>query len=385
MKTRSSLIEIAVLRATGRVAVCARLSGALSKRTMITGCVLFSALILLLAGDAASQDVTRQEQTDYGSSSGTAGYRRLITHEEDGDRTRDTWVVVGSSVNGGDVELLEVQQETIRIDEGTTRVTREQFRTDSDGRKVLLETVEEERIEDPDGDVRITRAVSETDANGRSQLSRRETETTVSGPDGTYETDTEISRPGINQREFVSKERVLESGRNDADGRILESDRTSYSDPTGQGNWEALERRLATHRYGEQETSTTEDVYRQDASGELILNERVVAREWTDAEGRERTTEDVYSTDIPGQRSLREPRLLRQVSVTRTETSNGGWEVNREVSESRQGRFRVVERETEIARGNRNGTLDIEHRIERLDANGRMRVVQSTSSSESQP
>jgi hypothetical protein len=343
-----------------------------------------SILVLVIPGlSAEAQEPGSTERIEYESSNGTSGYRRLVTREEAPDRTLETWVVEATSVNGGFDALLEVEEETLRIDEFTSQITRQEFTTDSDGRRVLLQTVRENRIESADGDVDVERDISEPDANGRLQLTRQERETTRPGPDGRFDTEIQVSRPGINSNALVPTERVLETGRSDAEGRVLEADRTSYSDPTGRGNWEALERRITTNEYADEEFSSVENVYRQNATGELTLNEQIVSREWTDDAGRGQVTQDTYSTDIPGQRTLRDPRLLRQVAVTRTDGASGGWEISREVRESRQGRFRVVERETETARATGGGGIDIERVVERLDANGRMTPVRTTSSTES--
>jgi hypothetical protein len=221
------------------------------------------------------------------------------------------------------------------------------------------------------------------DLNGRSNLSRRETETTEANPDGTFRTETVVARPGINTSGFVPTERTLETGRRDSENRLVESDLTVYSDPTGGSRWEALERRITSYDYGEAETATTENVYRRNASGDLELNEQVVSREWTAPGGVGRTTRDVYSTDIPGERSLTRPELLRQIEVSRRETPDGGWTLTREVREDRQGSFRLVEREVETARPNPGGGVDVQRTLEQLDANGRMSTVASTAASTS--
>ena len=332
---------------------------------------------------AAPQEGARQERVESESAAGTSGYRRLVTREETGDRTLETWVVEASSPNGGYESLLEVEEETVRIDPETTRASRREYTMDPDGRRSLLRTVEEERIERPDGGASVVRDISETDANGRPRLTRQETETTTSSGDGAFRTEILAATPGINRSGLVPTERILETGTRDADDRLLDSDRTTYSDPAGRGNWEALERRITAHEYNAGEVGTVESVYRRNAGGELVLDEQVVSREWTDAGGSDRSTQDVYSTNIPGQRSPREPRLLRQVEVVRTPTPDGGWEMTREVRESRQGRFQVVERETERGRPNRDGGTDIEREVQRLDANGRLRTVRTGTSSES--
>jgi hypothetical protein len=332
---------------------------------------------------AGRQTGEREERLEYETADGRAGYRRLVTREEAGDRTIETWVVEASSPNGGFESLLEVEEETVRIDATTERVTRREFATDPDGDRVLRQSVQEERISQSDGTFRVRRDISEMDLNGRPSLARRETETTTPGPDGSFRTETLVSTPGINQSDLVPTDRTLETGRRDAEERLLESDLTVYSDPTGSGRWEALERRITSYDYDGGETRTTENVYRQDASGDLRLNEQIVATERPEAGGVERRTEDVFSTDIPGERNLRQPQLLRQLQVTREESPGGGWQVTREVREDRQGRFRVVEREVETARPNAGGGVDIERVLERLDANGRMSRVSATSATTS--
>jgi len=337
--------------------------------------------LLVIAG--AGLLTAAQDRVEYEATNGTTGYRRLVTRQESAKRTVETWVVEAGSPSGDYSPLLEVEEETVQIDATRSQVTRREYTTDANGRQVLLGSIAEERVEQADGGTRVQRDISETDANGRSRLTRQETEVTTVSPDGTFQTQTDVLRPGINERGFVPTERVVETGRRDSEDRVVESDLVSYSARTGNGGWEALERRITTYSYDDIETTTTENLYRRNASGDLALNEQVVSREWVESGGIERSTEAVYSTNIPGERSLREPRLLRQVETTRTESPDGGWEVTREVSESRNGRFRVVERETESARTNRSGGIDLERNLQRLDANGRLRTVSTSSSSTS--
>jgi len=349
-----------------------------------TALVLTTILAAPCADTGWTQTPRRQERTEYETSDGTAGYRRLVTTEEDGNRKVETWAVETSSVNGGYDPILQVEEETVTVDDQTTRVTRREYSTDSNGRPALIATIEEERVESASGAVSVTRDINEVDANGRSRTTRRETESTSVASDGSYETRIEVLRPALNRSGLLPAEQVTETGRRDSDGRVVESDRTSWADSTQRGDWEPLERRIRTHEYGANEVSTVENVYRPNASGELTISEQLVSREWIDSSGREQRTEEVYSTDIPGERSLRAPELLRQVAVTRTETPDGGWNLTREVRESRQGRFRMVERETETARPNRGGGMAVERVVERLDANGRMRPVQTSTGSGSE-
>ena len=190
--------------------------------------------------------------------------------------------------------------------------------------------------------------------------------------------------PGVNRGGFVPTERVEQRERRDGE-QVLEVNQTTYTDPTGRGTWEALERRILSRDYSDEDVRTVESVYTADGAGILVLSGEIVSREWTGARGREHRTEDVFSTDVPGQVSSQEPRLVQQVEVVRTPRSNGGWRTTRVVRETRGSRLQVVERVTESSRPDGRGGTVVEQETQQLDVNGQLRTVNVSRTRDSGP
>ena len=232
-------------------------------------------------------------------------------------------VVERPSINGDLTVLLDVEDETVRIDAETSRRTRQEYGTDADGRRRLVVTIEQDRVDRPDGGQSIVRSFTVPDVNGRPRATRREIEETVPEGGGVSRTQIEVSVPGVNRGRFVSTERV-EQRETRGGEQVLEIDRTTYTSLNKRGTWAVRERRIVNRDYGDEGVRAVESIYTQDGSGTLILTDQIVSREWTGAQGREYRTEEIFSRDIRGQVRSREPRLFQQVQVVRTNRSDGG-------------------------------------------------------------
>ena len=160
------------------------------------------------------------------------------------------------------------------------------------------------------------------------RATRRETEETVPEGGGVFRTQIEVSVPGVNRGRFVSTERVEQTERRDGE-QVLEIDRTTYTSQTTRGTWAVRERRTVRRDYGDQGVRAVESIYTRDGSGNLVLTDQIVSREWTGTGGREYRTEEIFAKDIRGQVRSREPRLFQQVQIVRTNRSDGAWKTTR--------------------------------------------------------
>ena len=312
----------------------------------------------------------------------------MIAQDSSQDSREVASVVEQPSVNGDSNVLLEVEDETVRIDAETSRRTRREYGMDADGGQRLVVTIEEDRVASPDGGLSLVRSFAEPDVNGMTYTTRRETEETVSEGGGVFSTQIEVSIPGVNRGGFVPTERVEQVERRDG-GQVLELHRTTYTDPTGRGTWEALERRIVNRDYGDNDVQAVESIYTADytadAGGTLVLSSEIVSREWTGSRGREYRTEEIFATAVPGQVNSQEPRLVQQVEVTRTPRSGGGWRTTREVKEVRGNRLQVVERATERSRPDGRGGTLVEQETAQLDVNGQLQIVNVSRTRDSGP
>ena len=208
-------------------------------------------------------------------------------------------VVERPSINGDLTVLLDVEDETVRIDAETSRRTRQEYGADADGRPRLVVTIEEDRVDRPDGGQSIVRSFTVPDVNGRPRATRREIEETVQEGGGVFRTQIEVSVPGVNRGRFVSTERVEQRECRGGE-QLLEIDRTTYTSLTKRGTWAVRERRIVNRDYGDEGVRAVEFIYTQDGSGTLILTDQILSRKWTGAQGREYRTEEIFSRDIRG-------------------------------------------------------------------------------------
>ena len=335
--------------------------------------LLLSGLVMGSAAMAQDSAVFRSEVEVFRTPS-VAGFRELITREERDGRTVERTVVEASSINGGVRVLSEVVDEAAQIAEGTSRRTRQEFITDTNGRRRLVTTTEEHRVDRSDGGQRITRGRSEQDVNGRSRATRREREERVAEVGGVFRTEIEVSEPIVSGRRFLATERVEQREHRDGE-LVLEFDRTTYANPTGRGTWEATERRVLNREADGERNRAVETVYRSNGAGDLVLSERIVSREWTGSGGTEHRTEEVFTRDIPSQVRSADLTLFQQIEIRRAIWSNGGWTTTRTVKEPSSGQMRIVERLVERARPDGRGGTVTEREVQRLDVNGRFETT----------
>ena len=352
-----------------------------------TGIAVFLVLSLAPASwTMAGQNQRRVTSEEERGVPGTRGYRRETTRDERGDTVVERTVVEEPSIQGGAATTLRVEAEevTTHLTAETHLRTRTEFTTDLNGRQSVTGAAEERVTERPDGGRSVVRSFSEPDANGVSRATRFETEETVAETGGVFRTVREIAVPDVDGT-MSPVERVEQIEQRDGDN-LLSLDETTYYDPMGTGTWAAQQRRVVNNRYDGGAVRGVEEVYAANDRGELILNDRVVSREWTSAGGREHRTEQIFTRDVTGQARAREPQFFQEVEQVRTPRAQGGYSSTRSVTEMRSGHARLVERVTETARPDGRGGMIIAREIQRAGLNGLETVsVTTTRESEGQP
>ena len=260
---------------------------------MILHCVVFtSVLVLGLVMGPATQAVFAQDSREVRSvvqefaSTDTEGFRVVTTRDERAGHTSERSVVEGPSINGGSTVLSEVEDLVVQVGSETSRRTRREFVTDTNGRSSLASTLEEHRSVRADGGERIVRDFTEPDVNGRVRATRREHEEMVAEGDGFFTTQIEVAEPSINGSGLAVTERVEQRERRDGE-QVLELERTTYANPAGGDTWVAQERRVLTRDYSDSRVRSVESVYRADDAGNLVQHDRTVSQEWTGPGGRE--------------------------------------------------------------------------------------------------
>jgi hypothetical protein len=296
------------------------------------------------------------------------------TRRETADGEVRTRVLEGLSPEGRPQPLVEMEEETIRQGDDTTRVIQRLYTTDSDGRRRIVQLTEEERLELPQGGERVLRSVSEPDVNGNFSVVRRETEETRQLTSGRTETQTIVRQPDVNGgfRPVRQVQRVEEET---APGVV--NVRETQLLPDGNQRWETHEVREQVVRTGQNETSKEESLYRRDANRKLSPQERTVTREWTDEKGQERRSVEVFSKTLgaTGRYSDDRMHLDRRIETTTRTLLDGSQETVQEFSTRPQispaSPLRVSERVIQLSRPAKDGQVRTEIRGETRDVNGR--------------
>ena len=292
--------------------------------------VVTSALVLGLAVGPSTRSVCAQKLTEVRSaaqefsSADTEGFRVVTTRDAREGRTSERSIIEGPSINGGSTVLSGFEDQERQIGVDTSRRTRPEFVTDTNGRSSVVSTIEEHRTVRADGGERIVRDFTEPDVNGRARATRREHEETV-----------------------------------------------------------AQERRVLTRDVSDGEIRSIETVYTADDAGHLVYSDRVVSREWTGPGGREHRTEETFSRDVLDEVRAAAPRLAQQVEVVRTNGLDGRWSTTRTVRKPLNGRMLVVERVVERSRPDGRGHTVVEQETQQLDVNGRLQTASVSRTRES--
>ena len=348
---------------------------------MILRCVVVtSGLVLGLAIGPSTRTVFTQNLTEVRSaaeefsSSDIEGFRVVTTRDAREGRASERSVTQGRSINGGLTVLSGVEDQERQIGAETSRRTRREFVTDANGRASVVSTLEEHRTVRADGGETIVRDFAEPDVNGRALATRREHEETVAKGDGIFMTRIDVSEPSTGGTGFMATERVEQRERRDGE-QVLERDRTTYTNPAGNGAWVAQDRRVLTRDSSDGQIRSIESVYTASDAGQLVQSDRIVSREWTGPGGREHRTEEIFSRDVPDEVRAATPQLRQQVEIVRTNGLDGRWSATRTVRAPRNGRMQVVERMVERVRPDGRGDTVVEQETQKMDVNGRLQTV----------
>ena len=306
--------------------------------------VVTSGLVLGLATGPSTRTVFTQNLTEARSeaqefsSSGIEGFRVVTTSDAREGRTSERSVTQVPSINGGLTVLSGVEDQERQIGAETRRRTRRELVTDVNGRASVISTLEEHRTVRTDGSETIVRDFTEPDVSGRARATRREHTETVAKGDGIFMTRIDVSEPSTRGTGLVATERVEQQERRDGE-QVLERDRTTYTNPAGNGAWVAQERRVLTRASSDGVIRSIESVYTADDAGQLVQSERIVSREWTGPGGREHRTEERFSRDALDEIRAATPQLRQQVEIVRTNGLDGRQSATRTVRAPRNGRM----------------------------------------------
>jgi hypothetical protein len=214
---------------------------------------------------------------------------------------------------------VEIEQEEVKVDAQTTRMTRRAFMTFVNGERQLMETVVEEIQRMPGDRVHAVRTTSRKDLSNRFSPVEQEIQDMAPSGAEAYQIRKTLLLPGTGSA-LVEKEQIQQTERRKGD-TIVEIDRVLYL-PVMNGGWSAAERRISQNTLGKEQTRTEEQVYANDVNNRLALTQQIKVTEWGDSTGRNWQSES-YALGLEGKLQLdsRVTILQKQMKEGRQQTT----------------------------------------------------------------
>lgn len=195
----------------------------------------------------------------------------------------------------------KIEQEEVKVDPQTTRITRHVFNASANGGRQLTEMVVEEIKKLPGDRIHAVRTVSRKDANGRFTPVQQEIQEMAPSGTDAFQIKKTLFLPGINNS-LIEKEQIQQTERRKGDTAV-EIDRTRYVSGLN-GAWSAAERRVSQNTLGKGQTRTEEQVYQYDVNNRLSLIQQLRVTEWKNASGQNQRQSEIYAPNIDGKFQL---------------------------------------------------------------------------------
>jgi len=288
---------------------------------------------LTTAQTSDSSDPSWTSTSDSQDSSVGSRTRKTESHTTEGNRTIDKQSV--QILRSGSYEpYQDVERESVKVNDTTTRTTVRTYGRDSSGQRVLTQMTEEEAQSLPDGTGKVVRSTSNPDANGRLQLVQREVQDTKKLSATVQETDTTVMLPDSNGG-LTPKMKTQE--RQERTGEHTVQVQKSTLLPDLEGRWQAGEVRKSTITDDGKNRTREEHVLRSDPGGPLEEVSRTVSKESQDTSGESQGTVETYSRDVPGSSSDGSMRLVQRVTTATRNSGSGGRSTQRQVQQANPG------------------------------------------------
>src|SRR4051794_25752612 len=124
--------------------------------------------------------------------------RTMSSHTETGDLTSDRTAIERMGPDGRYIPYSDTEEETVRINETTSRTIERTYGRDPDGRRTLIQEQQEDTRTLSGGEQKVTRTLSNPDGGGKLQVVRRELEDSKEISPGVRVTNTTLLMPDIN-------------------------------------------------------------------------------------------------------------------------------------------------------------------------------------------
>lgn len=344
-----------------------------STMSVVVFCMLIPSLCAQTSGAQATESgswttITESHTVD------TNPMRTTESHKRSDKGTVDSQSFERLGPDGHYEPFYDIEKESVRVNDTTTRTVERTFARDGSGRKILTQVMEEEEQSLPTGDEKVVRTTSNADLDGRLRVVQREV------------ADTKRTSPDVQEKKttvFVSDGRggllpsmqIQQREKRSGDHTVEVQKSTLLLD--GAGNWQVHERKESTIKDGKEPT-TEEHVLQPGADGKLALVLRTVGKESETAAGVRRNTVETYSTDILGSAPDGTLHLSQRVSVVKHARSNGAQATEQQLEQLDPGDpgagLQLTTKSLHVVQPDTSGTRETST-IEVRDASGSFRVV----------
>jgi len=246
--------------------------------------------------------------------------RTMESHTKSGNRSVDKQRVEVLGPDGRYQPNFDIERETIKVNDTTTRTVERTYKWDADGQRKLALVTEEEAQTSANGDTQVTRTLSSSDADGRLQVVQRDVANTKKTSPDAQETKTTIYFSDGNGG-FTMSQQTQEFQTRSADN-LVEVKKTTLL-PDGNGNWAVGEVRNKSIQENGNKRTTEEQVSRPDSNGRLSEQSRTVLQETQTSTGESSSTVDTYSTVVPGEAGDGKLHLNQRVTTVQKKDSDG--------------------------------------------------------------
>ena len=254
--------------------------------------------VCVQAQDARSNNADESwTATSQTSIDNTNPLRTMESHTKSGNRSVDRQKVEVLGTDGGYRPDHEIETETIRVNDTTTRTVERTYKWDANGQRNLVLVTEEEARNPTSGDAKVVRTTSSRDVNGNLQIVQREVADTRKTTPDAQETKTTTYLADGNGG-FTPSRQTQELQKRGADGRV--DIKTTTLMPGANGNWELGEVKEKTTKEDGKNRITEESVSRPDPEGRLSEVSRTVGEETENAAGERSNTVETYSVEASG-------------------------------------------------------------------------------------
>lgn len=309
--------------------------------------------------------------------------RTMESHSKSGNRSEDKQRVEVLGPNGRYQPDSEIEKETIRVDENTTRTVVRTYTWDGNGQKKLAQQSEEESHTAASGEAHVVRTTSNSDVNGHLQVVQREVaETKKTGPDA-QETKTTVY--AVDSYGGFTASRQVQETQKGADHKIEQKKTTLF--PDGNGNFKVGEVQEKTITEDGSKRTSDERISRPNLDGRLSESSRTVSDETENASGEKSTSVDTYSTQVPG--FTGDGRLHHNQRITTVQKKDSNGEIiEQQIEEPNPGNptdAPLVQAKTKYTVRYATSGTDQTTTTQARDANGNLNAVGTQTKKSDQP